>query len=106
MFFKAATAGEIVQFDMEVGGGERRILQRKAEVAGGSAGVGTIAVELAVAVAVVFDVRAATVAVAVAVAVVFEVAVAVQIPVERAVAAVPGADKVRRLFEHSEAERV
>ena len=46
------------------------------------------------------------VAVAVADAVVFEVAVAVQVPVERAVAAVPGADKLRRLFEHSEAERV
>jgi hypothetical protein len=47
----------------------------------------------------------AVVAVAVAVAVAFEVAVAVafQIPVERAVAAVPGADKVRRLFERSAA---
>ena len=63
---------------------------------------------LAAAVAVAVDLRAATVAVAfeVAVAVAFEVAVAVQIPVERAVAAVPGADKVRRLSEHSEAERV
>ena len=42
---------------------------------------------------------AAAVAVAVAVAVAFEVAVAVQVPVERAVSAVPGADKVRRLSE-------
>jgi hypothetical protein len=39
--------------------------------------------------------RVATVAVA--------VAVAVQIPVERAVPAMPGADKVRRLFERSAA---
>jgi hypothetical protein len=45
-------------------------------------------------------------ATAVAVAVDFEVAVAVQIPVERAVSAVPGADKVLRLFERSEVERV
>jgi hypothetical protein len=49
---------------------------------------------------------AGAVAVAVAVAVAFEVAVAVRVPVERAVTAVPGADKVRRLFEWSEAERV
>jgi hypothetical protein len=48
----------------------------------------------AVAVAVAFEVAAA---VAVAVAVVF------QIPVERAVSAVPEADKVRRLFERSAA---
>ena len=42
----------------------------------------------------------------VAVAVAFDVAVAVQIPVERAVPAMPGADKVRRLSERNDVERV
>jgi hypothetical protein len=41
-----------------------------------------------------------------AVAVAIVVAVAVQLPVERAVTAVPEADKVRRLFERNEVERV
>jgi hypothetical protein len=55
------------------------------------------AVAVAVAVAVV-------VGVAVAVAVV--VGVAVQVPVDRAVTAMPEADKVRRLFERNAVKRV
>jgi len=46
---------------------------------------------------------AGALAVAVAVAVAFEVVVAVQVLVERAVTAMPEADKVRRLFERSAA---
>jgi hypothetical protein len=59
---------------------------------------GELAFVLAVAVAV-----EVAVAVAVAVAAAFEVAVAVQLPVDCAVTAVPGAEKVRRLFERSAA---
>jgi hypothetical protein len=55
-----------------------------------------VAVTSAVAVAVAIDVD-----VAVDVDVVFAFAVAVQLPVERAVTAMPGADKVRRLSERS-----
>jgi hypothetical protein len=56
----------------------------------------TSAVAVAVAVAIDVDV-------AVDVDVVFAFAVAVQLPVERAVTAMPEADKVRRLFERSAA---